>query len=83
MEECPFNFVFAERKYLFMLIKMKNKLKHLLHSINTFEWLFMFLYNIQHRNDDFGKLIWTIYLLLIWTSIVVSSISKILKTNYL
>lgn len=72
MEECPFNFVFKERKYIYIFIKMKNKLKHLLHTFNTVQWLLMFFYNVHHRHDNFEKLIWTIYLLFIWTSVIVS-----------
>lgn len=71
-EKCPFNYMLTERKVLFILIKTKNKLKHLLHSFNSVQWLFMFFYNIKHRHDNFGKLIWTIYLCFIWTSIIVT-----------
>lgn len=74
MEECPFNYAAKERKYLYVFIKTTNKLKHILHSFNIVQCLLVFFYILKHYNDSIGILIWTIYILLIWTCVMVSLI---------
>lgn len=71
-EDCPFNLAISKTKWVFFIVKTKNKLKHSIIVIYVIQFLLMLSFNYKHRNDNFDTLIWAIYLSIIWISIIVS-----------
>lgn len=71
IEECPFNYSIVQDKWMFLLVKSKNKLKYSILFINIFQWLLMVSFIYKHRYDYFDTLIFTIYLCLMWISVIV------------
>lgn len=77
-EECPFNYAIAATKWMFFLIKTKNKLKHLLMLINGFQCFMMITFVYKHRSENFGVLVFVLQTSATWINVVVSDGSQLI-----
>lgn len=71
-EDCPFNYAIAKTKGMYFLVKTKYKLKYPILLINIFHLMLIVSFIKKHHNDKFDTLITTIYLSIIWISVLVS-----------
>lgn len=72
IEDCPFNYPVVYVRWVFYLIKSKNKLDLILFPLNFLQMIFMASYIVQNIHGNFVLIVFNVYVVIFWCYVLVS-----------